>query len=181
MRGPSPELLPSSPRPLSLRFLPCVAEGCGGGLCCAGVLPPAGDSEESQSPEHAEWPRAGPALSRWDSIPWAQIPRAEISGVGSPSCPLNVLTSQAPSQALARTWQVQQTTVSFLLPVPRHGCRYMALLSAPCSRQRGGGAGGTGGTRHAESPAEFRTRSREAGASGGPAAGPGGGDVATAE
>lgn len=107
MRGPSPELLPSSPRPLSLCFLPCVAEGCRGGLCCAGVLPPAGDSEESQSPEHAEWPRAGPALSRWDSIPWAQIPRAEISGVGSPSCPLNVLTSQAPSQALARTWQVQ--------------------------------------------------------------------------
>lgn len=43
------------------------------------------------------------------------------------------------------------------------------------------GTGGTGGAGHAEGPAEFKTGSRKAQASSWLAAGPGGGDMATAE
>lgn len=41
--------------------------------------------------------------------------------------------------------------------------------------------GGTGGAGHVENPAEFRTGSRKSQTSSWPAAGPGEGDVATAE
>lgn len=78
IRWPKPELLPSPPWPIPLCLLSCVAEGCQGGLCKPGVPLPEGDREESQSLEHAEWSRTGPALSRYKSIPWARIPRAEI-------------------------------------------------------------------------------------------------------
>lgn len=68
-----------------------------------------------------------------------------------------------------------------LLPPSRGRHCHVALLSAPCSRQRGVGAGGEGDAGPAASPAEFRAGRRKAQASGRPAAGPGGGDAATGQ
>lgn len=113
----SPVFLPSLPRPIPLLFLFCVAEGCRGRPCHPGVSLPTGERKKSHSPEYVEQPGAGPALPRCRSIPWAQIPKAEIFWElpSEESLLPSVLISLASSQALALTWQAPLAPINYSL------------------------------------------------------------------